>query len=402
VKTDLHSPLGQERPPRRQRLGWLTRTRIAAALIIVPVLGLSAYSTATSRFVGTPAPGDVSAIQVAENATQPPAPAAKPQDTAKGTAQGLPRADARSGARVEKTETDDGKVVTKFSPGSRDGSGPVIVSAQQVGQDPRMAALPNQDLIESSPYGDLPKVGDGGLRPVDQYARPWSGAYGNRIAIVVSGLGLSQTGTKHAIDRLPPEVTLAFASSGNSLQRWMQEARRSGHEILIQVPFEPLSYPANDLSRDMLMVGQSASENIEKLHRAMGQITNYTGVMNYLGSRFLADADALDPVMRDIASRGLLFLDDGSSARSLTGTFAKTLNMPYSVGDVLLDGDLNRAAIMGKLDELERIAQRKGSAVGVASAFDESIAAIAQWSKDAERRGIEIVGVSALATSSDQ
>ena len=50
---------------------------------------------------------------------------------------------------------------------------------------------------------------------------PLPGGTGRRtaIAIVVGGLGLSQTGTPNAIDKLPAEVTLAFAPYGNSLQR---------------------------------------------------------------------------------------------------------------------------------------------------------------------------------------
>jgi len=51
-----------------------------------------------------------------------------------------------------------------------------------------------------------------------------------------------------------------------------------------------------------------------------------------------------------------------------------------------------------KLDELERVARRNGQAIGVASAFDESIAAISRWSREAAGRGIEIVGVSALVS----
>ena len=82
-----------------------------------------------------------------------------------------------------------------------------------------------------------------GRRPVDVYARPWSGARGARVAIVIGGLGVSQTGTQEAIDKLPAEVTLAFAPQGNSIGRWMQAARRKGHEIVMQVPLEPFDYP---------------------------------------------------------------------------------------------------------------------------------------------------------------
>lgn len=90
---------------------------------------------------------------------------------------------------------------------------------------------------------------------MDQYARPWSGARGTRIALIVGGLGLSQTGTQKAIRDLPGEVTLGFATAGNSLQRWMQEARRSGHELLLQLPMEPFDYPANDPGPNALRIG---------------------------------------------------------------------------------------------------------------------------------------------------
>ena len=95
--------------------------------------------------------------------------------------------------------------------------------------------------------------------------------------------------------------------------------------------------------------------------------------------------------------RGLLFLDDGSSAQSRSGTISKALAVPHAFADIQLDSELNADAITRKLDELERIARRNGSAIGVASAFDESVDAISAWSENAATRGIELVSVSALA-----
>jgi polysaccharide deacetylase 2 family uncharacterized protein YibQ len=318
---------------------------------------------------------------------------AKPQASPAG---GMPRSVPQSGANVEQMVAGDGSVVTKYSPRTRDGNGPVLVDAMQMGQDPRMAAIPNDALLEDTPAGRLPIVGPDGRRPMDQYARPWSGAHGTRIAIVVSGLGLSQTGTQRAIQQLPEEVTFAFAASGNSLQRWMQDARRAGHEILLQVPFEPFDYPANDPGPDTLLTSKSAAKNVESLQRAMGEITNYTGIMNYQGGRFLSDPVAMEPVMRDISKRGLLFLDDGSAAQSKTAVIAKGTELPHAFADVQLDRQVDENAILQKLDELERVAKRNGQAIGVASAFDESIDAISKWTEEAAMRGIEIVGVAAL------
>ncbi|MGK6315135.1 divergent polysaccharide deacetylase family protein [Neorhizobium sp. DT-125] len=394
--TDLHAPLGQNRPAVRRRTRKISPAIVVVAFAAAGILGLSIYAMQ----------GDDALKQAASNISTTSKPeqvqssARSGQDVAAQQSSGMSRVNPNSGANVERTLTDDGTVVTKYTPGSRDGGGPVLIDARRIGQDPRMAAQPNEALLEDSSHGRLPIVGPDGFRPMDQYARPWSGARGTRIAIVVGGLGLSQTGTQRAIRQLPPAVTLAFAASGNSLQRWMQEARRNGHEILIQVPFEPFDYPANDPGPDTLLTRTSPEKNLGRLHEAMARITNYTGIMNYLGGRYLSDAGALEPVLRDIAKRGLLFLDDGTSAQSKTGTIAKTIELPHAFGDLVLDGQLQKDAILKKLDELERIAGRKGTAVGIASAFDESIDAIRQWSEEASGRGIEIVGIAALASES--
>jgi polysaccharide deacetylase 2 family uncharacterized protein YibQ len=385
--TDLHAPLGQQHGPGRKRqrppFG-----RILGGFCLIAIASFSLYSALLrDTLQKTQQPAVETAAPVPPANDKPPA-ADQP---------GLTQVDPQSGANTSRIVTNDGSVVTMFSPTARDGSGPVLINANQIGQDPRMAATPNESLLEDSPFGRLPVTAPSGLRPMDQYARPWSGARGTRIAIVVSGLGLGQTGTQRAIEKLPEEITLAFAASGNSLQRWMQEARRGGHEILIQVPFEPFDYPSNNPGPETLLTSQSAAKNIDNLHRAMGKITNYTGVMNYLGGRFLSNTDAMQPVMRDIGKRGLLFLDDGSSAQSKSGTVAKALEAPHAFADMQLDGELQQDAILKKLDELERVARRNGTAIGVASAFDESIDAISKWSQEAAMRGIEIVAVSALA-----
>ncbi len=367
-------------------------------IFTLTVAGLSGWAAfAPDRLLRTPDP--TTSAETSQAAAEQAALSAKP----KGAAGSLRPSGAHSGAHVEEILTDDGATVTKYTPRSRDGDGPALISAGPMrGQDPRMAALPNEDLLEETPQGRLPIVGPDGLRPMDQYARPWSGARGTRIGLVVGGLGLSQTGTQRAIRDLPPEVTLAFATTGNSLQRWMQDARRDGHELLLQIPMEPFDYPDDDPGPHALLISRSATKNLGELHRSMGQITNYTGIMNYLGGRFLSDADALEPVIRDLSQRGLLFLDDGTSTQSLSGTLSGAFGVPHGFADLVLDSELSRGAILRKLDELERVARRNGTAIGVASAFEESVATIAEWMEEAGGRGIEFVGVSALVNDPQQ
>lgn len=292
----------------------------------------------------------------------------------------------------------DGPSIIRVSPDG--GSSPnviVIRDPSAVGQDLRVAHLPDRALLEQSEIGPLPVRSADGRRAADVYARPWSGTRGARIALVIGGLGLSQTGTQTAIAKLPSEVTLAFAPQGNSIGRWMQAARKEGHEILMQVPLEPFDFPRVNPGRNTLTVDSAGPENTGNLHWVLSRTTNYVGVMNYMGARFSADRAAFAPVMQELGQRGLLYLDDGSSARSLAPELAAQNRVPFAAADAAIDDVRDRASILARLDALEATARAKGSAIGTGSAFDITVDTVAAWVAEVRKRGIEVVPVSALA-----
>ena len=300
---------------------------------------------------------------------------------------------------LSRTTTDGGATIIKVKPPSiSDGEGSIIVhDPATLTQTAMLAHIPLPELIEVSGEKRLPKVGADGTRPFDAYARAWSGSAGPRIAIVINGLGLSQTGTQSAIKQLPEEVTLAFASEGNSIDRWMQAARREGHEIILQVPMEPFDYPNVSPGKFTLEVAASPDDNRTRLEWALARTTNYTGIMNYMGAAFTGETQAVEAMLADLHNRGLMYLDDGTSARSVAQEVAVKAGVPYARADFIIDQDRTNGAILAKLNELEQTARSQGVAIGVGSAFNETIGAVAIWMNEAKKRGIEFVPVSAAA-----
>lgn len=297
-----------------------------------------------------------------------------------------------------------GPSIIKINPSTdATSTGAIVISdPTAMHQDLRVAHIPDRALLEDSDKGPLPIRAADGRRPFDVYARSWSGARGARVAIVIGGLGVSQTGTQEAIANLPPEVTLAFASQGNSIGRWMQEGRRTGHEVIMQVPLEPFDFPSVNPGRHTLTVEASPDANIDNLQWVLARTTNYTGVMNYMGARFTSDSAALQPVMAELGRRGLLYLDDGTSARSVASQLAQENGVPFVAADAVIDTVQERGAILDKLDQLERTARAKGVAVGTGSAFGLTVEAVRSWAAEARRRGIEIVPISAVANDPQQ
>jgi polysaccharide deacetylase 2 family uncharacterized protein YibQ len=255
-------------------------------------------------------------------------------------------------------------------------------------------------LAEETEYGPIPRMGATGDRPFAAYARPSVGAAAAggkpRLAIVVTGLGINISGTLEAIAMLPDTVTLAFAPYGKDLDRTVGAARAEGHELFLEVPLEPFDYPDNDPGPDTLLTGQAPRDNMQKLYRVMGKFGGYAGLINNMGARFTASAADFGPMMEELGARGLGYLDDGSSNRSLAPQLAAANRVPFATADMTLDANPARAPILKQLTALEDLARQQGSAVGLASALPVSVQTIAEWAKGLEERGIMVVPASAL------
>jgi len=387
IGKDIERPLGQKLQSKRPARRGVSGGAVVAVVAMLAVIGVSGAIAFREKPFRKPQEVAVSTPKVTVAPT-PPAPTPAPAPVAAATPQaGTPM--KSGGPQIIHVQTEEGDGPPKAAIVIRDPS--------TLGQNLKVAHIPDRALIEASDTGPLPMRSADGRRPFDVYARPWSGARGARVAIVIGGLAVSQTGTQAAIAKLPAEVTLAFAPQGNSIGRWMQAARQSGHEIVMQVPLEPFDYPNVNPGRNTLTVSASPDENLKNLHWALSRTTNYTGVMNYMGARFSSDASAMEPFMAELGKRGLAYIDDGSSARSLAPDLALKDGVPFAAGDMAIDAVQDRGEILKKLDSLEATARAKGSAIGIGSAFDITVDTVTSWIAEAKKRGIEIVPISAVA-----
>ena len=218
-----------------------------------------------------------------------------------------------------------------------------------------------------------------------------------RIALIVGGLGLNPQGTEDAIASLPGAVTLGFAPYGPDLDKQAARARDDGHEVILQVPMEPFDYPANDPGPHTLTTGAAPAQQLDNLRWHLGRFTGYTGVSNFLGGKFMSDTAAFTAALREIGGRGLIFVDDGTAARSLTAQLSSSLGVSAIAADVAIDADTRPEAIDAALVKLETIARAKGRATGTAQALPLSVEKIARFARALEGRGVALVPASVIA-----
>lgn len=262
-------------------------------------------------------------------------------------------------------------------------------------------ALPKAPLAglqEETDAGPLPKIGPDGTQPWEAYSRPFDDADQRpRIAIVITGLGLSRDVTLQAIETLPPAVTLSFSPYATDLAEWIDRARRSGHEALIDLPMEPETFPQDDPGPAALMTESAADINLNRLDWVMSRAPGFAGLMSSSGSRFLTFPTGLEPVMVALKERGLMFVDGRSTETSLAARSAAEKGVPRAYVNGPLDREIEAAAIEAELLKLVELAERTGYAVSRMEALPLSLAALTDAIPRIITDKVALAPVSALA-----
>lgn len=275
-----------------------------------------------------------------------------------------------------------------------------IPPAQRPGRStPGPIADPDPALQEPVPGTTsdmLPRVAEDGRMPMQVYAAGFDASSRRpRVGLLLAGIGLNQTDSAAAIHSLPGGITLAFPPYAQNLGKLLTDTRFAEHEFLISIPMEPQGFPHNDPGQHALMTNLSFEENHIRLIWALSQLHGYVGATGALGSgllgeRFASLPEELQPVLTELAQRGLLYIDPRVGAARLPLVWSRPI-------DLIIDEPDSAAAIDDKLNQLSKLAHSKGTALGLATAPRPiTIQRLAAWADGLTADGLALAPVSAL------
>ncbi len=252
-------------------------------------------------------------------------------------------------------------------------------------------------LLENKGELALPRIAEDGRMAWRVYSRPFISRDDRpRLAIIVTGLGLSAVATEAAIARLPGAVTLAFHPDAPNLKKWAEMARRAGHEVLLSIPMEPADFPFDDPGPNALLTTLDTQENLERLERMLGRLTGFTGVIGVMGSKFSQDESGLRPVLETLNGRGVMYVEAAGAEQSLAPRIATDIGLPRVIVDVDLDAQPSESAIVEQLARLEGIARQRSVAVGLARPYPVAIASLSEWVATLKDKNLVLAPASAV------
>jgi hypothetical protein len=164
---------------------------------------------------------------------------------------------------------------------------------------------------------------------------------------------------------------------------------------MVHVSMEPIDDDI-DPGPQVLLTDLQAQEIRERLEWQLGRFGFFVGINNHMGSKFTADVSGMTVVMKELKSRGLLFLDSRTTSESVGLGLAQRFGVPSIQRSVFLDNVDDLAAVNAQLRAVEKIAMKEGVAVAIAHPRDITLGALEVWLNDLARRDFVRVPISAV------
>lgn len=299
--------------------------------------------------------------------------------------------------------------------------GSVDPPAKEPAEEPQQPSAENQEpeaaeapTTPDTPVPDAPtlapveKLTDAGIIPaiaVDG-RKPWQyfakrdfakNSDTPRIAVVIRGLGLAQAPTETAI-ALPAEVTLSFSPYGReAAQALADSARRSGHELMLDLPMQTERYPAVDPGPYGLRTDLSPAENNQRLMTALTKLRGYVGLLAPARDMLSLDRAHTAPLIDGFAGQGLLFVSGYSQQPEGMFRLTRQAGVPILFTDITLDDRVNESYIRNQLARAEDTAHNQGHALVVGHAYPITLELLENWTRELAAKGFTLVPVTALA-----
>ncbi|OGI46272.1 MAG: hypothetical protein A2151_09560 [Candidatus Muproteobacteria bacterium RBG_16_65_34] len=214
------------------------------------------------------------------------------------------------------------------------------------------------------------------------------------IAVVIDDLGYSLREGARVL-KLPGPVACAILPHTLYGARLAERAQALGKEVILHLPLEaPADHEAGPGQIDTAM---PARELAATLAYDLASIPHAAGVSSHMGSVFTQREPAVRALMQAIKARGgLFFIDSLTSADSVAARIAAESGVPYLVRDVFLDSERTSTAIAQRLQEIERRARTRGTALAIGHPYPETLEALERWLPGLAARHIQLVPLSVM------
>lgn len=214
-----------------------------------------------------------------------------------------------------------------------------------------------------------------------------------RVAIIIDDFGFVKDGAE-AYFTIREPLTIAVLPGGKYSREHAIKGAQAGFEVILHQPLEPLD-SRNDPGPGLIGSFHSDEEMIRQFRANLEDVPGAVGFNNHMGSKGTQDLRVMKMLLSEAKQMGIFFIDSRSISRSIGEKAAREVGVPHAGRDIFLDHyGVNR--VKEQLDQLAKVALRRGEAIGIAHARPGVAEIIAAYLPTFKEAGIELVHASKL------
>lgn len=225
----------------------------------------------------------------------------------------------------------------------------------------------------------------------EKYAKPKT-----KLAIVVDDFGARNNSILEKFCSLDKEVTFAILPDLKYSQKVMEMANAAGHETMIHIPMEPISYPRHDPGENAIFVHLTKREIENRLEKFIKQFPLSVGANNHMGSLATSDPEIMEIVLNTLKKHNLYFVDSRTSQSSIAYSLAKKMMIPTAENKLFLDTpSITEKTVSSKLKQLDYLKKYNNQILVITHCATEArYKFLEEFIREAKKRGFELVPVS--------
>ncbi len=222
-----------------------------------------------------------------------------------------------------------------------------------------------------------------------------------QLAIVVDDFGIRNNKLLDDFCNLNSNVTFAILPDQKFSKHVMNKAAETGHETMIHIPMEPISYPRDNPGANAIYVHLTEKEIKRRMESYIKQFPLCVGANNHMGSFATTDESVMKSVLQVLKKHDLYFVDSRTSQSSIAYNVAKKMLIPTCENQLFLDTpSINKKTLSNKIRQLKYLAKNRNKILVITHcATQDRYDFLKKFIIEIEKLDFELVPVSELFKS---
>ncbi len=216
-----------------------------------------------------------------------------------------------------------------------------------------------------------------------------------QIAIIIDDIGHDLKAVNELL-KINGDITFSILPFLTHSREAAEIIRRSKKEILLHLPMEPVSYPADKPGEGALFTDMNDKELLHQLDKNIDSVPYVVGVNNHMGSKFMVDKEKLVLIFGRLKKKNLFFIDSRTAVNSQAVAASKVVGLPFAERKIFIDNNRDYKEIYNNLMSAANYNNDSSPLILIGHPYPETIQALRDAVKELRKKGIIIVPVSQI------